>query len=89
MRVLLLPGWDSPAALYHNFDTLTGLGLMAISGISNYDALVPGKVKLYVRLEKVNPCVRSGRDTSVCLSRWMYIDVFDNYSALSTELFLF
>ena len=33
-----------PAALYYNFDTLTGLALMAGNGNSNYDPLVPGKV---------------------------------------------
>ena len=40
------PGvWNGPpAVLYRSFDTLTGLGLMAGSGASNYDALVPGKV---------------------------------------------
>ena len=40
-----LASWDGPpAALYYNFDTLTGLALMAGSGTSNYDPLVPGKV---------------------------------------------
>ena len=45
--------WNGPpAVLYRSFDTLTGLGLMAGSGISNYDPLVPGKV---------NRCVHPGK----------------------------
>ena len=38
-----------PAALYYNFDTLTGLGLMAGSGATNYDPFGPGKVNRSVR----------------------------------------
>ena len=41
-----LASWmGPPAALYFNFDTLTGLALMVGSATSNYDPLVPGKVK--------------------------------------------
>ena len=41
-----LGSWSGPlVALYYDFDTLTGLALMAGSGASNYDPLVPGKVK--------------------------------------------
>ena len=48
------PGvWHGPSAiLYRSFDNLTGLGLMASGGTSNYDPLVPGKV---------NRCVLIGR----------------------------
>ena len=46
--------WDGPPAiLYFNFDTLTGVGLMAENGTSNYDALVPGKVNRCFRWGKV------------------------------------
>ena len=56
------PGvWNGPpAALYRSFNTLTGLGLMASSVVSNFDPFVPGKV---------NQCVRSGKGKSMCSIR--------------------